>query len=75
MVGVDFKSIVDPGGRPVGAAILDIMQKATEGQYDHRWKNPVTGTIESKRALLTEVGEYIVVVGYYLGNRPSTETP
>lgn len=75
LVGVDFKSIVDPGGRPVGAAILDIMQKATEGQYDYRWKNPVTGTIESKRALLTEVGEYIVVVGYYLGDGPSTKTP
>jgi signal transduction histidine kinase len=65
LLGVDFASIRDPQGKPVGAPILALMATHTEGGYDYRWKNPVTSKVEDKHALLHKVGGYLVAVGYY----------
>lgn len=65
LLGVDFTTIRDPAGKPVGAPILALMRNSTEAGYDYRWKNPVTGNIEEKHALVRKVGGYAVAVGYY----------
>lgn len=69
LLGVDFTSIRDPAGKPVGAPILALMRKGDEAGYDYRWKNPVTGNIEEKHALVRKVGGYAVAVGYYRRGR------
>jgi hypothetical protein len=65
LLGVDFTSIKDPDGKPVGEPILALMRNAKSAGYDYRWKNPVTGKIENKHALLRKAGPYLVAVGYY----------
>lgn len=65
LLGVDFTTIRDPAGKPVGAPILALMRKGDDAGYDYRWKNPVTGNIEEKHALVRKVGRYAVAVGYY----------
>lgn len=67
LLGVDFASIHDPAGKPVGAPIMALMRKAESAKYDYRWKNPVTGIVEDKYALIQRAGHYLVVVGYYRG--------
>ncbi|MFA7822954.1 cache domain-containing protein [Aeromonas dhakensis] len=65
LLGVEFASIRDPDGKPVGAPILALMQDRDQGDYDYRWKNPVTGRVEDKVALLRKSGHLLVAVGYY----------
>lgn len=65
LLGVDFASVKDPQKKPVGEPILALMAKHDHAGYDYRWKNPVTGKIEDKHALLRKVGHYLVAVGYY----------
>ena len=65
LLGVPFTSISDPDGKPVGQPILALMQHHTEGGYDYRWKNPVSGKVEDKYALLRKSGNLLVAVGYY----------
>lgn len=65
LLGVDFATIHDPQGKPVGAPILALMKKHDQSGYDYRWKNPVTSKVEAKHALLRKVGGYVVAVGYY----------
>lgn len=64
LLGVDFASIKDPEGKPVGEPILALMAKSDSAGYDYRWKNPVTAKVEDKHALLRKVGHYLVAVGY-----------
>ncbi|AYC32342.1 calcium channel protein [Pseudomonas cavernae] len=65
LLGVDFATIQDPEGKPVGAPILALMSTAASGGYDYHWKNPVTAKVEGKHALLRKVGHYLLAVGYY----------
>lgn len=65
LLGIDFKTIKDPDGKPVGAPILALMKDKSEGGYEYRWKNPVTGQVEQKYALLRKTGNMLVAVGYY----------
>lgn len=65
LIGADFSTINDTQGKPVGAPILKLMATAERGDYDYLWKNPVTGKIEDKHALLRKVNHYLVAVGYY----------
>jgi hypothetical protein len=65
LIGVSFARIQDPDGKPVGAPILEMMKTRDQGGYDYRWKNPVTGKIEDKYALLRKTGHLLVAVGYY----------
>lgn len=65
LIGVDFATIKDPEGKPVGEPILALMAKTDSAGYDYRWKNPVTAKVEDKHALLRKVGHYLVAVGYY----------
>jgi hypothetical protein len=65
LLGVDFNSIHDPSGKPVGEPILKLMHKVDAAKYEYRWKNPVTGLIDDKYALVRKAGHYVVVVGYY----------
>ncbi|MBU2064992.1 MAG: cache domain-containing protein [Gammaproteobacteria bacterium] len=65
LLGVPFASIHDPDGKPVGAPILALMKTRDQGGYDYRWKNPVTGKVEDKYALLRKAGDFLVAVGYY----------
>lgn len=68
LLGVDFATIRDPDGQPVGAPILQLMKNAETAGFDYRWKNPVTSKVENKHALLRKVGDYLVAVGYYQKN-------
>jgi len=67
LLGVPFTSISDPDGKLVGQPILKLMERRTEGGYDYRWKNPVSGKVENKYALLRKTGNLLVAVGYYKG--------
>lgn len=42
-----------------------MMAGQDQGEYEYRWKNPVTGKIEDKHAYLRKVGHWLIAVGYY----------
>lgn len=65
LLGVEFSDVRDPDGKPVGTPILALMKDRQDGGYDYRWKNPVTGRVEDKYALLRKSGHLLVAVGYY----------
>jgi signal transduction histidine kinase len=65
LINTDFGKIKDPEGKPVGEPILALMAKQDDGEYEYRWKNPVTGKVEDKHAYLKKVGHFLVAVGYY----------
>ncbi|WP_095148006.1 cache domain-containing protein [Pseudomonas sp. Irchel s3a18] len=65
LINTDFGRIQDPDGKPVGEPILALMAGQDQGEYDYRWKNPVTGKVEDKHAYLKKVGNRLVAVGYY----------
>ncbi|MFV3403202.1 MULTISPECIES: cache domain-containing protein [Pseudomonas] len=66
LLGVEFATVKDPDGKPVGAPILEMMKSRSEGGYGYRWRNPVTGKVEDKYALLRKTGHLLVATGYYL---------
>lgn len=65
LINTDFARIKDPDGKPVGEPILGLISKQDAGDYEYRWKNPVTGKVEDKHAYLKKVGHFLVAVGYY----------
>ncbi|SEN12967.1 hypothetical protein SAMN04487857_110116 [Pseudomonas sp. ok272] len=65
LINADFGKIKDPDGKPVGEPILAMMAKQDQGEYQYRWKNPVTGKVEDKHAYLKKAGNLLVAVGYY----------
>ncbi|MDY7531603.1 cache domain-containing protein [Pseudomonas sp. Bout1] len=65
LVNTDFSKIKDPDGKPVGEPILAVMAEQGQGEYEYRWKNPVTGKVENKHAYLRKTGHFMVAVGYY----------
>ncbi|NQD55667.1 calcium channel protein [Pseudomonas sp. CM25] len=65
LLGVEFDTIKDPDGKPVGAPILKMMKDRSGGVYSYRWRNPVTGKVEDKYALLRKSGNLLVATGYY----------
>ena len=65
LINTDFSSIKDPEGNPVGEPILALIAKQDYGEYEYRWKNPVTTKVENKHAYLKKVGHFLVAVGYY----------
>lgn len=69
MLGLDFDSVHDPEGKPVGAPILALMKQAEDTGYGYKWKNPVCSKAEDKHALLHKTGRYVVAVGYYRNPR------
>lgn len=67
LVNTDFSKVKDPEGKPVGVPMLEMLKKQTEGEYEYRWRNPVTNKIEHKHAYMRKVGDFLVAVGYYNG--------
>jgi signal transduction histidine kinase len=65
LINTDFSKIADPEGKAVGEPILALMAQQDDGEYEYRWKNPVTGKVENKHAYLKKVGHFLVAVGYY----------
>ena len=65
LINTDFAKVKDPDGKPVGEPILQLMKEQDQGEYQYRWKNPVTGKVEDKHAYLKKVGHFLVAVGYY----------
>jgi hypothetical protein len=65
LLNTEFSKIKDPEGKPVGEPILALMAKQDYGEYEYRWKNPVTTKVEDKHAYLKKVGHFLVAVGYY----------
>jgi len=65
LINTDFAKIKDPEGKPVGEPILALMAKQDQGEYEYRWKNPLTGKVEDKHAYLKKAGHLVVAVGYY----------
>lgn len=67
LVNTDFSKVKDPEGRPVGVPMLEMLKKQPDGEYEYRWRNPVTNKIENKHAYMRKVGGFLVAVGYYSG--------
>lgn len=67
LVNTDFSKVKDPEGKPVGLPMLEMLKKQSEGEYEYRWRNPVTSKIEHKHAYMRKVGNFLVAVGYYNG--------
>ena len=65
LINTDFAKVKDPDGKPVGEPILQLMKEQDQGEYQYRWKNPVTGKVENKHAYLRKSGHFLVAVGYY----------
>jgi hypothetical protein len=67
LVNTDFSKVRDPEGKPVGIPMLDLVKQQPEGEYEYRWRNPVTSKIEHKHAYVRKVDDCLVAVGYYSG--------
>lgn len=67
LVNTDFSKVKDPEGKPVGLPMLEMIKKQPQGDYEYRWRNPVTGKVEHKHAYMRKVGDLLVAVGYYSG--------
>lgn len=67
LVNTDFSKVKDPEGKPVGLPMLEMLKKQSEGEYEYRWRNPVTSKIEHKHAYMRKVDNFLVAVGYYNG--------
>lgn len=65
LLGVDFTTIKDADGKPIGKPIVDMMSTRDRATYAYRWKSPVTSKVEDKHALIRKTHDYLVVVGYY----------
>lgn len=65
LVNTDFRKVKDPEGKPVGEPMLALISKQDAGEYEYRWRNPVTAKVENKHAYARKAGEYLVAVGYY----------
>ncbi|MBB4862296.1 cytochrome c [Pseudomonas nitritireducens] len=65
MVGTDFESLKDPGGNPIGHAMLELVKSKGDAEFEYQWRNPVTSKVENKHAFLRKAGHYLVAVGYY----------
>ena len=65
LINTDFAKVKDPDGKPVGEPILQLMKEQGQGEYEYRWKNPVTDKVENKHAYLRKSGHFLVAVGYY----------
>ncbi|AWY44381.1 MULTISPECIES: cache domain-containing protein [Pseudomonas] len=65
LLGVDFSTLKDAHGQPLGAPILRISQRKGTGEYQYLWTNPLTNRVENKHAFFRRVGSYLVAVGYY----------
>jgi hypothetical protein len=68
LVGVDFSTINDAHGKPLGAPLLRMVQRKAAGEFQYDWMNPVTNSIEHKHAYFRRVGHYLTAVGYYQSN-------
>lgn len=67
LVGTDFKSLKDADGKTIGQPMMDLLKHQDAAEFDYRWRNPVTGKVESKHAYMRKAGNYWVAVGYYTG--------
>ncbi|WP_426140344.1 cache domain-containing protein [Pseudomonas sp. DWP3-1-2] len=65
LINTDFSKVKDPEGKPVGEPILALIGKQDAGEYEYRWRNPVTNKVENKHAYVRKVDNYLVAVGYY----------
>jgi len=65
LINTDFRKVKDPEGKPVGEPILTLIGKQDAGEYEYRWRNPVTNKVENKHAYVRKAGNYLVAVGYY----------
>ncbi|MFZ2949896.1 MAG: cache domain-containing protein [Desulfuromonadaceae bacterium] len=55
----------DPDGKPIIRRMIVIAKSKGNGTLKYRWRNPLTGKIETKHTLLRKVNNYLVGVGYY----------
>ncbi len=65
LINTDFNKVKDPQGKPVGEPMLAMLARQDSGEYEYRWRNPVTGKVENKHAYMRKAGNYLVAVGYY----------
>ncbi|EPJ79113.1 MAG: cache domain-containing protein [Pseudomonas sp.] len=65
LINTDFRKVKDPEGKPVGEPILTLIARQDAGEYEYRWRNPVTNKVENKHAYVRKAGNYLVAVGYY----------
>jgi signal transduction histidine kinase len=65
LINTDFRKVKDPEGKPVGEPMLALIDKQDAGEYEYRWRNPVTGKVENKHAYARKAGGFLVAVGYY----------
>ena len=64
MLGTDETTIKDPDGKPVGAEILAAGAKGG-GTVEYKWKNPVSGKVETKVSFVKKAGNQVCGVGAY----------
>lgn len=65
LVGTDFKSLRSADGKPIGEAMLDLMEAKDSAEFTYLWRNPMTGQNELKQTFLTRINGYLVAVGCY----------
>ena len=65
LINTDFRKVKDPEGKPVGEPILTLIARQDAGEYEYRWRNPVTNKVENKHAYVRKAGNHLVAVGYY----------
>ena len=64
MLGMDETTIKDADGKAVGAEILAVAAKGG-GTVEYKWKNPVSGKVETKVSFVKKAGNQVCGVGAY----------
>ena len=64
-VGTNAYALEGPGGTAVFRDMVRAARDEPSGDMTYRWRNPVTGAVETKHSFFRIVGGVLVGVGYY----------
>lgn len=66
LIGRPAETIRDAAANNIYESVPTAPQVADSGSYEYRWRNPITGKDEHKRAHFVRVGDAYIAVGVYL---------
>lgn len=65
LVGSDANAQRSPDGVEIGRQMLALARKDGKGEYDYKWRNPLTGRIENKHSYFSTQNGRLIGVGYF----------
>ena len=65
LVGVPYDTLKDVDGKAFGTELWKVGSRPGGGTVEYKWKNPVSGAIETKTSVVRKVGDDVCGVGAY----------